>query len=74
MNGYIRRIKRWKLSRVELRKDSIESLWMNGFKLRGIDLPLIPVTATVKSQIFATEPDIELWAQASYMAYAIELI
>jgi hypothetical protein len=41
VDGYLRRINTWKLSRIELRNDSIESLWMNGFELRGIDAPLI---------------------------------
>ena len=31
----------WKLSRIELRGESIESFWVNGFELRGIDAPLI---------------------------------
>ena len=30
-----------KLSRIELWRESIESFWMYGFELRGIDAPLI---------------------------------
>lgn len=41
MDGYLRRINTWKLSRIKLRGESIESLWTNGFKLRGIGAPLI---------------------------------
>ncbi len=31
----------WKLSRIALRSESIESFWINSLKLRGIDEPLI---------------------------------
>ena len=41
LSGYLRIINAWKLTRIELRCDSIESPGMNGFKLRGIDAPLI---------------------------------
>ena len=41
LSGYPRIINAWKLTRIELRCDSIESPGMNGFELRGIDAPLI---------------------------------
>ena len=31
----------WKLAGIELWGDSIEAFWMDGFKLRSIDTPLI---------------------------------
>ena len=40
VDGYLRRIFVRKLTRIELRDDSIESPGMNGFELRGIDAPL----------------------------------
>ena len=41
VDGYLRRIIARKLTRIELRDDSIESPGMNGFELRGIGAPLI---------------------------------
>ena len=41
VDGYLRRIIARKLTRIELRDDSIESPGMNGLELRGIDAPLI---------------------------------
>ena len=41
VNGYFRRIIVGKLTRIELRDDSIESPGMNDFELRGVDAPLI---------------------------------
>jgi hypothetical protein len=42
VDGYLRRIIAGKLTRIELRDDSIESPGVNSFELRGIDAPLIP--------------------------------
>ena len=41
VDGYLRLIFAGKLTRIELRDDSIESPGMNSFELRGIDAPLI---------------------------------
>ena len=37
----LRMLSAGELSRIELWCESIESFWMYGFKLRGIDFPLI---------------------------------